>query len=56
MLVGAVAVVVTLFGPRAMAIFNRAAVPLLLIVGVALTVAIVGARHAAGSTARATAA
>ena len=42
-LVGAVAVVVTLFGPRAMAIFNRAAVPLLLIVGVALTVAIVGA-------------
>ncbi|HEX2465944.1 MAG TPA: cytosine permease, partial [Thermoanaerobaculia bacterium] len=43
-LVGAVAVVVTLFGPRAMAIFNRAAVPLLLIVGIALTVAIVGGR------------
>ena len=42
-LVGAVAVVVTLYGPRAMAIFNRAAVPLLLIVGVALTVVIVGA-------------
>ena len=41
-LVGAVAVVVTLFGPRAMAIFNRGAVPLLLIVGIALTVAIVG--------------
>ena len=42
-LVGAVAVVVTLYGPRAMALFNRAAVPLLLIVGVALTVVIVGA-------------
>jgi NCS1 family nucleobase:cation symporter-1 len=41
-LVGAIAVVVTLFGPRAMALFNRAAVPLLLLVGVALTVAIVG--------------
>jgi NCS1 family nucleobase:cation symporter-1 len=39
-LVGAVAVVVTLYGPRAMALFNRAAVPLLVIVGVALTVAI----------------
>jgi nucleobase:cation symporter-1, NCS1 family len=40
--VGAIAVVVTLFGPRAMALFNRVAVPLLLLVGVALTVAIVG--------------
>jgi NCS1 family nucleobase:cation symporter-1 len=38
--VGAVAVVVTLYGPRAMARFNRAAVPLLLVVGIALTVAI----------------
>jgi NCS1 family nucleobase:cation symporter-1 len=42
-LVGAIAVVVTLFGPRAMALFNRAAVPLLLVVGLALTAAIVGA-------------
>jgi putative hydroxymethylpyrimidine transporter CytX len=42
-LVGAIAVVVTLFGPRAMALFNRAAVPLLLVVGFALTAAIVGA-------------
>jgi NCS1 family nucleobase:cation symporter-1 len=41
--VGAIAVVVTLFGPRAMALFNRAAVPLLLIVGCALTAAIAGA-------------
>ena len=41
-LVGAVAVVVTLYGPRAMALFNRAAVPLLLMVGIALTVAMVG--------------
>jgi NCS1 family nucleobase:cation symporter-1 len=41
--VGAVAIVVTLFGPRAMALFDRVAVPLLVLVGIALTAAIVGA-------------
>jgi putative hydroxymethylpyrimidine transporter CytX len=41
--VGAIAIVVTLFGPRTMARFDRVAVPLLLLVGIALTVAIVGA-------------
>lgn len=36
--VGAVAIGVALFGPRAMALFDRFAVPLLLLVGIALTV------------------
>ncbi len=36
--VGAVAIGVALFGPRAMALFDRIAVPLLILVGVALTV------------------
>lgn len=40
--VGAVAVVVALFGPRAMALFDRFAVPLLLLVGVGLTASLFG--------------
>lgn len=40
--VGAVAIAVALTGPRAMALFDRVAVPLLLLVGVALTVALFG--------------
>lgn len=38
--VGAAAVALTLYGPRAMALFNRFAVPLLVVVGIALTVAL----------------
>jgi nucleobase:cation symporter-1, NCS1 family len=40
--VGLIAVAITFFGPRAMALFNRVAVPLLLVVGAALTIVIVG--------------
>ena len=45
--VGAAAVALTLYGPRAMALFNRFAVPLLVVVGVALTVALSTAENRA---------
>ncbi len=40
--VGAVAIGVALFGPRAMALFDRIAVPLLVLVGIALTASLFG--------------
>ncbi len=42
LLVGGAAVVVALTGPRAMALFDRVAVPLMLLVGLAITVALFG--------------
>ena len=43
LLVGAVAIGVALTGPRAMALFDRIAVPMLVVVGVLLTVRLLGA-------------
>ncbi len=43
LVVGVLAISVALFGPRAMAIFDRFAVPLLVLVGIALTVQLFGA-------------
>ena len=48
--VGAVAIGVALFGPRAMALFDRIAVPLLILVGVALTVKLFSAAGRAALT------
>ena len=42
LVVGSVATLVALAGPRAMALFDRIAVPLLLLVGIALTIALFG--------------